>query len=328
MLAVCLLQIIGAAIAPAQSVSAFAAGLDLKLRVLFELDDVVVDDPTPEQLNLLPDRRLGLVAELSWQGGEELVHDITLEPLRLSNAALGAGAPALTLPGAMLQAVDGRTVLRWSMPIVRQAAGAASLSSVQANVMFRGFEGRPAFRVEAPGVEWRWVDPPFPYLTILLWAVLGIGAVAGLGFGTTLLMRRAREMSAQREAHPVFGDSNDPTPFEQAHAELASCDMKAQTGDFDGYFAKLRPIIYNFAAATEGPRVRGISSDELARHLASVDYNAKVAALLVDCLKVCEHYEATQQEPTEEMCVALVRDLRAAAIACIRRSPRGHKNAL
>ena len=51
--------------------------------------------------------------------------------------------------------------------------------------------------------------------------------------------------------------------------------------------------------------------------------NPRIAAVLVDCLKICERYDTTGQEPSVETCCEMVREMRDAAVACTKRPPRG-----
>jgi hypothetical protein len=267
-----------------------------------------------------------LLVELTYTGDEELVSRVEAKSPKLTNAAIAEGAPAtLGLAQANLKADGSRTVVAWLIPIATDGSGLSEAGAVSASLSFKGFEDRAAYSVESLGIKWEKQSKPFPWGLVLQW-LIGIIIVGVVGFfGGRFVLDKVQEFQAQREESPEF-TSDDPSPFEQAHAELASCDMKAQTGDIEGFVAKFRPILYNFAAATEGPGVLTLNAEELARHFESVGYNPRVGALLVDCLKICERYEATGQEPRQTICVQMVQELREAAVACTKKSPRGIKN--
>jgi len=319
-----------AGIAAAQgSLSSVASEADVRLTLDFELDGALMAaegaGPT-----VMPGQRLTLIASLSWKGADDLIVNATLAPLKLTNSKVEAGATVgeRRMADATLKQENGRMNLRWRVPVEREQDGAAQVGRLEANVVFKGFEDRPAYPVDPPNsASWTWGGKPFPIVQVLLW-------VFGIGVGGSVLYLAGRWVVSQAGKASTREESQLPehneeglsaTPFEQAHSELASCDMKAQVGDIEGYFAKLRPILYSFVAATEGPGVRNLSSEDLARHLASVDYNPRVAALLIEALEYCERYDATRQDPPEETCVALVRELRLAALHCMKRPPRGAK---
>jgi hypothetical protein len=310
--------VLTAAAATAQKPSLSRADRDAAVRsqIRFESEGNKVEAP------LRVGKPLELVVEFSWAGKPATMELAELRIGNLSGGEFSDGqslSPRRAAMGAAKAASEpGRWAVEWRLPLKAPAPGKVEVQGASIVYWLSGFDkdlplsvGGTSALIEAEPSQWLWKTLKFLFFVAL---------AAGLGFGGWRAWAWLNQVAVPW--NNPFASSDDPTPFERVHAELATTEAKAQVEDFDAFFRKFEPLVRRFAAALDDSEEAGLMGpDQIAELLESRGFDRKIGESLAAMLKTCEHWEETRRAPSIKACLAMTNQLRDYARHYARRPP-------
>jgi len=309
-----------AVLAPAQRSPLTVADRDAAVRadVAVELNGKALTPTDPIPLGATPTLRV----TASWTGKAETMSYVGLVVPSLAGATLvqtsAAPIPANIAGGS---AQGDRWEVAWTLPLNKlEQAGSLSVMASTVEYKLAGYD-RTLTVATAP---WSGtIVAPSKWMGRILNALVVGLVIAFAILGGRWLMHRFSGRERPSDIGPLFLTDNDPTAFERIHAELTSIETKVHIEDIEGFFRKLRPLVYSFAQAIEGPRVIGLSSGELRTFFETSGTDAKqVHQKLLEYLQACDEFDATGRELPAQDCLAIIRNLRHMAAQCAERAAR------
>lgn len=237
------------------------------------------------------------IVQISWEGKLGDIEVDEPDPPLLTNIRL-----LKVVPSNKVSPENKRAIAEFAYHLKGLDKGKAYIGMVDVKYRLKDGSGNGSFRLKE--LRFDFMASQFNWGRIILTALAvggGLAALAGIYFGARQMMRR--KPVVRQAASEETTSAN-----ERIRGELASMRLFLIDGEVRNFYDKMTKLAKGFIAATEGPEVFKMSTDEMLAYLTDKNYNPENRDRIFQILELCDRVKFAGHMPTQSESEQIIKE--------------------